>query len=268
VDIADSAEFVQQCGADVVFESIPVNYQNGQPALEYLKSALDQGMHAITANKGPLVHGYQELQTLAGKRGVKFHFESTVMDGAPVFAIARCGLPAAQVRGFSGILNSTSNLILSRMELGETQEEAIAYAQSIGIAETDPSGDVDGWDAAVKVAALVTVLLNIPLTPDQVDRTGIRSLTPDLIDDASKTGKRWKLICTAQKDPDAENGIFAQVQPQMVDQDSIFYNIMGTSAMLEIESDILEKLSLIEGEPSPKTTAYGMLADFINAVRD
>jgi len=193
--ISGSREFIKHCGADVLFETTPVNYQTGQPALDFNRLALESGMHAITANKGPVVHGYRELTSLAKTRGVSFLFESSVMDGAPVFSIARCGYPGAVVTGFSGLLNSTTNLILTRMEEGER-----AYAQSIGIAETDPSGDVDGWDAAVKVAALITVLMDITYTPEQVDRTGIRGITPDLIQEAKEDGKRWKLICTARRD--------------------------------------------------------------------
>ena len=266
IPISDSAAFIKKCGADAILESTPVNYQTGEPALSYLRQALESGQHAITANKGPVVHGYRELTTLARGKGVSFLFESAVMDGAPVFSIARSGLPGARVTGFSGILNSTTNLILSRMEEGETQEEAIRYAQSIGIAESDPSGDVDGWDAAVKVAALVTVLMDIPFTPEQVQRTGIRGLTPDLILEAKENGKRWKLICTAQRNDKAAHGVEATVNPLQVSRDSHLYNVGGTSAILEISSDVLGKLSLIEQNPSPKTTAYGVLADLLNAL--
>lgn len=266
--IQDSQKFIQVCGADALLETTPVDYQTGEPALGYLTSALNAGMHAITANKGPVVHGYRELSSLAQRMGLSFLFESAVMDGAPVFSIARCGLPGAKVQAFSGIFNSTTNLILTRMEGGETQDEAIAYAQSIGIAETDPSGDVDGWDAAVKVAALSTVLMDLPLLPEHVDRTGIRGLTPDLIQEAAQEGKRWKLVCSAERDPGSSRGINATVEPRMVDPDSNLYHINGTSSMLEISSDVLGKLTLIQEDPSTLTTAYGLLADTLNALKD
>lgn len=262
--ISDTLEFIRSCGADALVETTPVDYQTGEPALGYIREAIKSGMHAVTANKGPVVHGYQELTNLARRAGLSFYFESAVMDGAPVFSIARCGLPGASVQGFSGILNSTTNLILTRMEAGETQEEAITYAQSIGIAESDPSGDVDGWDAAVKVAALATVLMNIPLLPKQVDRTGIRGLTPDLIQDAAAQGKRWKLVCKAVRDPDSPRGLKSAVQPQLVGDESNLFHISGTSAILEIFSDVLGKLTLIEDNPSPRTTGYGLLADLLN----
>jgi len=262
--LKDSADFLAACGADALVETTPVNYQTGEPAVSYLSQALKAGMHAVTANKGPVVHGYRELTNLANRMGVRFYFESAVMDGAPVFSIARRGLPGAVVSGFSGILNSTTNLILTRMEGGETQEEAIAYAQSIGIAETDPSGDVDGWDAAVKISALATVLMDIPLIPEQVERTGIRSLTHDLIAEAAEMGLRWKLVCSAKRDPNSPHGIRAVVQPQRVGPKSHLYNIEGTTAILEISSDVLGKLTLIEENPSTRTTAYGVLADLLN----
>jgi homoserine dehydrogenase len=155
-------DFIRSCGADVLFENSPVNYESGQPAVDHLTTALEMGMHAITANKGPVVHAYRKLTDLAQANGLKFYFESTVMDGAPIFSLFRETLPAVDMRSFQGVLNSTTNLILTRMETGESLEKAVAYAQSIGVAETDPNGDIDGWDAAVKVAALVTVLMNIP----------------------------------------------------------------------------------------------------------
>jgi len=156
--VPDSTAFIENCGADALVETTPVNYLTGEPALTYLRQALGMGIHTITANKGPVVHGYRELDNLARRNKVSFLFESAVMDGAPVFSIARSGLPGARVTSFSGILNSTTNLILSRMEEGETQEEAISYAQSIGIAETDPSGDVDGWDAAVIIRNPISLM--------------------------------------------------------------------------------------------------------------
>ena len=266
IPILDSATFIEKCGADALIETTPVDYQTGEPAISYLHQALEMGIHAITANKGPVVHGYRELDSLARRNEVSFLFESTVMDGAPVFSIARSGLPGARVTSFSGILNSTTNMILSRMEEGETQEEAISYAQSIGIAETDPSGDVDGWDAAVKVAALVTVLMDIPFTPELVERTGIRGITSEKIENAAKNGQRWKLVCNAIRDPASSHGVKAVVEPQLVNQESHLYNVSGTSSILEISSDVLGKLSLIEENPSPRTTAYGILADLLNAL--
>jgi homoserine dehydrogenase len=260
----DSFDFIRQCGAQVLFENSPVNYQTGQPAVSHLRLAIESGMHAITANKGPVVHAHRELTVLAEQMGVKFYFESTVMDGAPIFSLFRETLPAARIRSLRGVLNSTTNLILSRMEAGESFDEAVAYAQKIGIAETDPSGDIDGWDAAVKVAALTTVILGIPWKPDQVDRRGIREITQAEIQKARLEGGRWKLVCSAVRDGDTA---LAKVSPEIVYPDSPMYGVEGTTSIVQFESDVLGLLSIIESDPSPHTTAYGLFADFLNAVR-
>lgn len=261
---ADNLAFIQASGADVLFENTPVSYADGQPALDHIRAALSGGMHAVTANKGPVVHGYHELKGLAAEHGVRFLFESTVMDGAPVFGLFRETMPTAEVSSIRGVLNSTTNLILTRMENGESFDEAVAYAQSIGIAETDPSGDVDGWDASIKISALITVMMGVPFTPDKVDRTGIREITPEKIAAARAEGKRWKLMCAAYREADK---ISAVVRPEMIGPENPAFSVDGTTSIVMIASDVLGDLSLIEANPSPDTTAYGLLADFINSVR-
>jgi homoserine dehydrogenase len=256
-------DFIKHCQADVLFENTPVNYEDGQPAVDYLTTALQMGMHAITANKGPVVHAYHKLTQLADAEKRRFLFEATVMDGAPIFSLFRSSLPGANLRSFKGILNSTTNLILGRMESGDKFEDAVAYAQEIGIAESNPSGDIDGWDASVKVAALVTVLMGVPLKPAEIDRTGIRDLSLSDIQSAKENGMRWKLVCTAVKQ---NRQVHASVAPQMVPPDSPLYQVNGTSSIVQFETDVLGSLSIIENDPGPHTTAYGLLADFINAV--
>jgi len=262
--VQDNLDFLRSCGADVLFENTPVNHMTGQPAIDHLHLALELGMHAITANKGAVVHAYRELSELAKAKNRKFYFESSVMDGAPIFSLFRAALPAAQLLGFHGILNSTTNLILGRMESGESFELAVKYAQSVGLAETDPAADVDGWDAAIKVAALITVLMDIPFAPQQVDRTGIRLITPEMVAQAKAQGKRWKLVCTAERD---ENSAKGRVAPELMDPSSPLYSVDGSSSIVEFRTDTLASFSIIEGNPGPQTTAYGLLADFVNAVR-
>ena len=262
--VADAFDFIRRCQAQVLFENTPVNYQSGQPALAHLSTALKFGMYAITANKGPVVHGYRELAELAHSKGVKFYFEATVMDGAPIFSLYREALPAARLSAFKGILNSTTNMILTRMERGESFNQAVAYAQKIGIAETDPSGDIDGWDAAVKVAALATVLMDTPLKPAQVERQGIRHITMEDIEQARAEKKRWKLVCSALRH---DNGVEARVRPEKVGAESPLYNVEGTTSIVQFVTDVLGVLSVIEQDPGPNTTAYGLFADFLNAVR-
>lgn len=259
----DMKAFIQACPAEVLFENSPVNYETGQPAIDHLWTALECGMHAITANKGPVVHAHKELTELAESKGLRFFHEAAVMDGAPIFSLFRGALPATRLKAFRGVLNSTTNLILTRMEGGESFEDAVSYAQKIGIAETDPSGDIDGWDAAVKVAALVTVLMDYPLKPQQVQRTGIRGITSDEIARARQSGQRWKLVCSARRTSD---GVEARVAPELVSPSSPIYSVENTTSIVEFKTDVLGLLSIVESDPGTNTTAYGLLADFLNAV--
>jgi homoserine dehydrogenase len=191
-------DFIVACPGDLLFENTPVNHHTGQPAADYLRTALGKGMHAITANKGPVVHAYSRPERAGRRKQRRFLFESAVMDGAPIFSLFRGPLPAVQLLGFHGILNSCTNLLLERMENGQTFEAAVRYAQSIGITETDPSADIDGWDAAIKVCALATVLMGTPLKPDEIERQGIRAISPAMIQEARQAGERWKLVCSAR----------------------------------------------------------------------
>lgn len=267
--VSDSLSVIQHSQAHVMFENSPVNHKTGQPALDHIRFALEKGMHVITANKGPVVHGYRELTALATSMGKTFGFESTVLGGAPLFSVFRETFPLAELSSFKGILNATTNVILSRMENGESYEDALKYCQSIGVAETDPTNDVDGWDAAIKVAALVTVLMDKPLTPEQVNPTGIRGITPELISRAKAEGKRYKLVCSAEKDGDK---LKASVAPELVDSSSPLYGMMNSSTGATFRTDVLPDYSITITEREgmsggPVETAYGLFADFVNAVK-
>ena len=257
-------DFIHEVPADVLFENSPVNHHSGQPAADHLRAALERGMHAITANKGPVVHAYHDLTRLAEEKGARFLFESAVMDGAPIFSLFRGPLPAVELRGFYGILNSCTNLLLEMMEGGKSFDEAVEYGRSIGITETDPSADIDGWDAAIKVAALATVLMGQPLKPDQVQREGIRGITREMIASALDAGERWKLVCSARL---VDGRFEASVAPQRVNPRSPLYSINGTSSFVQFQLDTLPGLGILESDPGPETTAYGLLADLINAAR-
>lgn len=265
----DAPEFLERSEADVMFENTPVDHASGQPAIDHCRMALDLSMHAITANKGTVVHGYRKLTELARGKNKKFLFESTVLGGSPLFSVFRETMPAAELISFQGILNSTTNIILSRMERGETFGEAVAYCQSIGVAETDPSADVDGWDAAIKVAALVTVLMDTPFTPQQVDRKGIREIMPEEIEQAKGSGERWKLVCRAER---TEDGIAASVKPELVPASSPLYGMLDSTTGVAFRTDVLGDYSIIESEredmvAGPIPTAYGLFADFVNAAK-
>jgi homoserine dehydrogenase len=206
---------------------------------------------------------------LAKSKGKTFGFESTVLGGSPVFSVFREAFPLAELSSFKGILNATTNIILSRMENGESYDNAVKYCQSVGVAETDPTNDVDGWDAAIKVAALITVLMNTPFTPQQVNPTGIRGITPEMIAKAKATGKRYKLVCSVEKTGDQING---QVSPELVDSSSPLYGMMNSSTGIAFRTDVLPDYSITVSEREgmaggPIETAYGLFADFVNALK-
>ncbi len=263
---ADGGTFVDTCPADVLVELSVLNPQTGQPALDYVRRALRRGLHVVTANKGPIALAYRELRDLARTQNRWLLFESSVMDGIPIFSMVRWGLPAAEIRGFYGILNSTTNLVLTLMEQGASMEEAIRQAQAMGIAEADPSHDIDGWDAAVKVCILANVWMDADLKPTDVDRTGIRSVSPADLRAALDRGHRMKLVCRAQRRPDGT--LQASVRPEEVPLYDPLAQTKETEAFLCIESDSIAPLALVErARATPVHTAYGVLADVLQIAR-
>ena len=202
-------EWLARAKPDVVFETTSLNPETGQPAIDYLKACLQYGAHTITANKAPIVYAYDELNEIALAKGKRLLFESTVLDSAPVFSLFRETLPAVRVRGFSGVFNSTTNVILETMEAGRSFAEGVKTAQELGIAETDPSHDVEGWDSIMKVCAIARVILRVPLLPKDVRREGIRGLDPATLQAARAEGRPYKLLSRVTVNADR-----LQSQPQ------------------------------------------------------
>ncbi len=275
--LPDLHAWLRAARPDVLFEATSLNVDTGQPAIDHIRAALEFGAHAITANKGPVVHAYRELRDLAAKTGKQFLFESTVMDGIPIFSLFRRTLPAIEVNGFRGILNSTTNVILSEMEKGRSFEESLQEAQRRGVAETDASHDIDGWDAAVKVAALVNVIMDVPLKPQQVERQGIRGLSGEAVRSAQAEGRPYKLVCRAERTQfhsgapgvlarPAASDIRASVRPEQLPLTDPMALVQGTSSIIQFETDIFPAITITEENPGLYATAYGMLADFSRAV--
>jgi len=248
---------------DVVFETTSLNPETGQPAIEHLKKALQAGAHAITANKGPIVHSYDELSRIAVAQGKRLMFESTVLDSAPVFSLFRETLPAVRIRGFSGVFNSTTNVILETMEEGRTFAEGVKTAQELGVAETDPSHDVDGWDSIMKVCAIARVILRAPLLPTDVRREGIRGLDSATLQAARADGKPFKLLSKATVN--ADGSVTAFVRPEQIALNDPLGGVRGTSLAIHFELDTIPGLTIISHRPNLQSTAYGLLADFVNA---
>ena len=256
-------DWLRAAKADVLFEATSLNVENGQPAVDHIRAALEHGAHAITANKGPIVHAYDELHDLAAANRRRFLFESTVMDGIPIFSMFRENLPAIHVNGFRGILNSTTNVILGEMERGMSFEAALARAKELGVAETDATHDLEGWDAAVKVAALVIVVMGDRIRLNNVQREGISRLTGEEVRAARAAGTAFKLVCRAQR---TSQGVEAKVAPERVPLSDPLAWVAGTSSIVYFETDIFPGLCITEENPGLYATAYGMLADFVKAV--
>jgi homoserine dehydrogenase len=256
-------EWVERARADVVFEASSLNAATGEPAIEHIKAALELGAHAVTANKGPIVHAFHELTSLANEKGRRFLYEATVMDGVPIFSMFPLGLPAMDIRGFAGVLNSTTNVVLTEIEKGRSFDEAIRRAQAMGIAETDPATDLDGWDSAVKIVAMTIVLLGVPIRLDQVRRAGIRDLSEEKIRSVRSSGMRYKLVCRAER---RGAGVECGVQPELLLASDPLANLEGSSSAVRFDMDIFS-LSLVEHNPGIEATGYGLLADFLRAVR-
>ena len=260
---ADVRDWLRAADADVLFEATSLNARTGQPAIDHVRAALEHGAHAVTANKGPVVHAYDELRDLASRQGRAFLFESTVMDGVPIFSTFRENLPLIQVKGFRGVLNSTTQVILTGMEEGLSFEESLKKAQEIGVAETDPSDDIDGWDAAVKTAALARVVMGMPIDLNKIERQGIRQLTGEAVRAARSAGHPYKLVCRASR---KGAGIVASVGPELVPVSDPLAHVAGTSSIVYFETDMFPGLAITEIDGGLDATAYGMLSDFIKAV--
>ncbi len=256
-------KIIEQSDADIMVELTTLNIDTGQPAIDHIRRAFEVGMDVITANKGPVAFAYKDLRNLARARGVHFRFEPTVMDGTPIFNLAEKTLQGCEVISLTGILNSTSNFVLSEMARGRTMQEAIKEAQTRGFAEADPSLDIDGWDASAKITALANVLMDADRTPKDVDRNGIRDFKREEVADAVSRGKKIKLIARAWRTDDS---VRLSVKPETVEADNVFWSVDGTSSGLTIKTDLMGDITILEGNPLVTQTAYGVLSDLLLVV--
>jgi len=245
-------------------ETTVLNITDGQPAIDHVRAALMAGLHVVTANKGPAAFAARELQAAAADRGLSFLFEGAVMDGVPVFNLVRETLPAARVLGFESVLNTTTNQMLVAIERGESAQAALQRMQQEGIAEADPSFDVDGWDAAAKTAALANVLLDAGITPQKVEREGLGPGVEARVRGAASKGQRLKLIARAVR----EGGtVRAEVKLREVDPSGPFGSLDGPANALRIDTDLAGPIVITQLEGTLTATAYALVSDLIRVSR-
>jgi homoserine dehydrogenase len=261
----DGVAFAREAPADVLVELTALNPLTGQPATDHIGAALESGKSAVTANKGPIAHAYRELRDLAATKGQRLRFESTVMDGTPIFGMVEACLPVTRIANLRGPLNSTSNYILSRMERGEALDDALSGAQSLGIAEADPSYDLEGWDASVKATVLANVLMGANLRPMDVRREGLGAEAMRLAQAELTPGRTLKQIVEVKRDGD---NITARVYIVALPEDDILGRLSGMETGLQLRTDTMGELTLIEGEGGPGQTALGVIADLVAIARD
>jgi len=268
-EAADSFDVIRRLARSdapvkVVIETTTLDIAAGQPAIDHVRAALDSGCHVVTANKGPAAFAYEELDALAIDRNLSFLFEGAVMDGVPVFNLVRETLPAVQIVGFRGVINSTTNHILSALEDGESFDAALQRMQAEGIAEADPSLDVDGWDAAAKTSALANVLMRARMTPQAVEREGIGPATARIAMAAKARGARVRLIASARQGP---GGVMTSVRPVELPESDLLAGLRGMANAIVLQTDLLGSIAICQLSGSLTQTAYELLTDLITIRR-
>ena len=253
-DVVEKAEY------DVLIELTPLNILSGEPAIQHIKGAFARGKDVITANKGPIAWAFQSLKELAQENGSLFFYETTVMDGTPVFNMVQETLRMCKVLEIEGILNSTTNYILEELALGKAIDEIMEEGKGRGFIEADPDMDTQGWDGAAKLTALMNVLMGANMTPDQIRRKGIDGISLDTIKEAQGRGKTIKLICRGEI---IDGKIVGFVEPREVDEGSLLGGIKGTSSVVSITTDLMGKVSIVEHDPEILQTGYGVLSDLL-----
>ncbi|HEX5068931.1 MAG TPA: hypothetical protein VFV78_01845 [Vicinamibacterales bacterium] len=255
---------MQHVPVRVLVETTTLDINSGEPAISHIRAAFESGAHVISANKGPVAFAYGSLAADAARAGVSFLFEGAVMDGIPIFGLIRDTMPAVQINGFRGVVNSTTNFILTAMEQGEPFESALARMQQAGVAEADPTLDIDGWDAAAKAAALGNVLLDARATPLTVAREGIGPGTAARALAARERGRRLKLVARGSGHGAA---VDLRVQLEELDAQDPLAILDGQANALELDTWPLGRVVITQRDGGLEKTAYALLADLVTIAR-
>jgi homoserine dehydrogenase len=245
----------------ILVETTPLDVRRGEPAASHIRAALAAGAHVVTANKGPIACAHRSLARAAARAGRHLLFEGAVMDGIPILSLVRETMPALTLRGFRGVVNSTTNYLLDAMERGERFETALARMQAAGVAEADPSLDVNGWDAAAKVAALANVWLDANTTPADVPRDRVGPETARAVQAVRRHGQRLKLVGRAARD--RAGRVRASVRLEALAADDPLAILDGQANALEIDTWPLGRIVVTQRDGGLEKTAYALLADVV-----
>jgi len=263
-DAAAVGAWIERCRADVLVEVSVVDLATGEPATSFLREALRRGVHGVTANKGPVVHAFRELTALADAHGVRFRFESATADCLPIYNLYREALPLERPHRFRGMVNGTTTVILETIEAGGSYDDGVAEAQRRGIAEADPSLDVDGFDAAVKVIAIANVLMGADLRLADMEVSGIRSLDPADVRAAAAAGTPVRLVAEIAS---VDGVVRGRVGPERLAADDPFVRVSGEDLAVRFDGDLVPGLTVVGHGLAPRQTAYGVLSDVIGVLR-
>jgi homoserine dehydrogenase len=262
----DSLKTIRDTNSDTIVEVSYTDVKTGQPAIDHCKAAFESGKNVVMTNKGPIALAYQELSELAKKHQVRWGFEGTVMSGTPALRMPKATLAGNEITEVRGILNGTTNFILTKMEEdGVTYEDALKQAQQLGYAEADPTSDVEGHDARYKIVILSNYVMNAPLNVEDVACKGIADVTLADIQEAKAEGKRWKLLAKASK----EGGkVTASIAPEKVELTDPLASIGGATNAISYECDLLGTVTLSGAGAGKIETGFSLLIDLINIHRE
>lgn len=262
----NSFKTITETNADTIIEVSYTDVKTGQPAINHCKAAFESGKNVVMTNKGPVALAYKELSELAESKGVYWGFEGTVMSGTPSLRMPIVTLAGNEIKEIRGILNGTTNYILTKMEQeGVPYEDALKEAQDLGYAEADPTSDVEGYDARYKIVILANHIMGVPLKVDDVTCKGITDISLEDIEEAKVEGKRWKLLAKVKK----ENGITsASIAPEKVDITDSLASISGAVNAITYECDLLGPVTLSGAGAGKKETGFSLLIDLININRE
>lgn len=261
----DSLTTIRNTNADTVVEITFTDVKTGQPAIDHCMTAFKHGKNVVMSNKGPVAIAHEELTKVAKENNVRWGYEGTVMSGTPALRMPLVSLAGNEIKEIRGILNGTTNYMLTQMEEGMSYEDALEKAQELGYAEADPTSDVEGYDALYKVVILANVVMGVPLKKEDVECEGMSSITLEDIEEAKKENKKWKLLGIVKKEG---NQVTASVKPEKVAEDDPLAGVVGATNAITYDCDMSGPITLMGAGAGLTETGYSLLIDLINIERN